>query len=321
MTNAQTKKTTPKTVDANNHSDHTHAHNDHAHTHDNHPHDNTTPSPIGENLKFTISIPWKTVQVEYVKALQAIAAEVELKGFRKGKAPINLVEEKVGKTKIYEETASRVLGPAYSEEVQKKGYKPVVEPQVHPKSLEENKEWVFEIETAEIPMVTLGDYQGAVRGAKAKDAIWTPGKDEKKPEEQSEETKLKLIFQALLETSIVQVPELLVRAEVHRALSRLVGQLDRLHIPLDDYLKSVNKTSDELRQEYAVSSLTQLQLEFILGEIARQEKIDISEKDIDGMIAAIPDEQIRKTAQTPSERLYIKSTLLRRKTIERLLAL
>jgi len=320
MTKTQTKDPSSIASKTHDHADHDQTHN-HDHAGHAHSHNDSASSPIGENLKFTISIPWKTIQIEYAKALQAIAQEVELKGFRKGKAPLNIVEEKVGKTKIYEETASRALGPAYAEEVQKKGYKPIVEPQVHPKSLEENKDWVFEIETAEMPKVTLDNYQEAVRGAKAKDAIWTPGKDEKKAEEQSEESKLKVIFQALLETSTVQIPELLVRAEVHRALSRLVSQLDRLHIPLDDYLKSVKKTTDELRQEYAVSSLTQLQLEFILGEIAKQEKVDVSEKDIDGMIAAIPDEQIRKTAQTPSERMYIKSTLLRRKTIERLLAL
>lgn len=274
------------------------------------------PAFIGENLKFTITIPWKTVQEGYQKTLQTYAQEIELPGFRKGKAPLNKVEERVGKTKLYEETVSRVLSPAYAEEVRTKGYKPIVEPHVHPKAMEENKDWVFEIETAEYPEIKLGDYKEAVKSAKAKSSIIVPGKDEKKPEVNPEEAQLRTIFQALLEQNQVRVPEMMLHEEVNRSLSRLLQQLERLHVSLEDYLKSIQKTGEQLRQEFALNGLTTLQLEFILTEIAKAEKLEVSTQEIDAIIATIPDEKIRAASQSPYQRAVVASTLLRRKTIE-----
>ena len=159
---------------------------------------------------------------------------------------------------------------------------------------------------------------------KVKNAIWTPGNDEKKSEEPAEKTedqKLRAIFHALLEKITIRVPELLIREEVNYSLSRLLQQLDRLHVTLDDYLKSVQKTADQLRQDFAVNGLTTLQIEFILTEIAKDQKLEVSEKEIDEVIAAIPDENVRKANQTSRQRALIASTLLRQKTVEWLLTL
>ena len=45
---------------------------------------------------FPIAIPWKDVQVAYRRRLDELAAQAEIKGFRKGKAPRAIVEEKIG---------------------------------------------------------------------------------------------------------------------------------------------------------------------------------------------------------------------------------
>lgn len=281
-----------------------------------------TPSLIGENVKFALTIPWTIVQKRYQKALQAFISVVEIKGFRKGKAPAKLVEEKIGKTKIYEETVSLVLSPAYTEAIKEKNYKPITEPHIHPTSMDENKDWVFEVEIAEYPEVKLGSYLDIIKAIKAKNAVLTPGKNEKKAkgtEEKTEDQRLREIFHALLEKITIRVPELLIREEVNHSLSRLLQQLDRLHVTLDDYLKSIQKTADQLRQDFAMNGLTALQVEFILTEIAKDQKLEVSEKDIDGVITAIPDENVRKANQTPRRRALIASTLLRQKTVEWLL--
>jgi len=276
---------------------------------------------IADNVKFTLTIPWAVVQKGYQKALQTFTKVIEIKGFRKGKAPAKLVEEKVGKTKIYQETVSLVLSPAYTEIIQKKSYKPITEPHIHPTSMDENKDWVFEVEIAEYPEVKLGNYLDIVKTIKAKNTIWTPGKDKEKAEEKTDDQKLREIFHALLEKITVRIPELLIREEVNHSLSRLLQQLDRLHVTLDDYLKSVQKTADQLRQDFAVNGLTTLQVEFILTEIARDQKLEVHEKEIDEVVAAILDENVRKANQTPRQRSLIASTLLRQKTVGWLLTL
>lgn len=284
------------------------------------PNKDVTDQVLGKNIVFTITIPWADVQKGYKATLQSISTQIEMPGFRKGKVPAKLVEEKVGKTKIYEESISKILSPSYSNELKKQNIRPIVEPHVHAKSMEDGKDWVFEIETAEAPAVTLGDYKDAVKTAKAKQAIILPGKEPKKDADPEEE-KIKVVFQALLETTKLKIPELLIRYEVNRSISKMMEQLERIKIPFEDYLKSVNKKIEDIRQEYALQALTSLQLEFVLSEIAKQEKLEVTDAEIDAIIATFPDEKLRKTSQSSGQRAYIASTLLRRKTVEMLLTL
>ena len=294
---------------------------EHAHTHQvTDLHKDVTDQVLGKNIVLTITIPWADVQKGYKATLQSISTEIEMPGFRKGKVPAKMVEEKVGKTKIYEESVSKILSPAYSHELKKQNIHPIVEPHVHAKSMEEGKDWVFEIETAEVPTVTISDYKDAVKSANAKQTIILPGKELKKDADPEEE-KIKVVFQALLETTKLKIPELLIRYEVNRSISKMMEQLDRIKIPFEDYLKSVNKKIEDVRQEYALQALTSLQLEFVLNEIAKQEKLEVGDAEIDAIIATFPDEKLRKSGQNASQRAYIGSTLLRRKTVEMLLAL
>lgn len=280
----------------------------------------SAPSPIGENIKLTLTAPWETVKKAYDSVLTTYVQAAELDGFRKGKAPRALVETRVGKTKLFEATIDAILPKLYADEVTQKALKPIAAPHIHPISLEEGKDWVFEVETAEAPQVSLDDYVETVKAVKAKNSLWTPGKDPKAPQP-TEEEKLKTIFSALLEKIHVTIPEILVREDVNTTLSGLVRQLEKMHIPVEDYLKSVNKTADQLRQEYAMSSLTTLQLEFIIAAIARAEKITAEEKEVDAVIASLPDDAIRTANDTPHQRENIRANLIKRKTVERLLAL
>ena len=52
------------------------------------------------NLELTITVDRKTVKSAYQKTLKELAAKTEIKGFRKGKAPVKMVEENLGKNKI-----------------------------------------------------------------------------------------------------------------------------------------------------------------------------------------------------------------------------
>lgn len=213
-----------------------------------------------------------------------------------------------------------MLPKAYAAEITKRGLKPVVNPQITPISLEDGKNWQFEVQTAEAPKIELGNYQEVVKSAKSATAIWTPSQDQK-PKEETEDEKLRKIFTALLEKYQVQIPELMVRTEVNRSLSKFLEQLERMRVPLEDYLKSVNKTTDQLREEYAMSALTSLQLEFILAAIANKEGITATTKDIDEILATLPDEDIKRANNTPAQRMNIGAGLIKKKTVAHILSL
>ncbi len=308
------KQTAPKTDKTPEHNHHDHDGHDHA------AHAAPKNSVIAENIKFHLSVPWANVEKARDHALNHLTETAQLDGFRQGKAPKSLVAERVGKTKLLETAIEEMLPEVYTAEVIKRGIKPIVNPQITPISLEEGKTWEFEVQTAEAPKIELGAYQDTVRGAKAAASIILPGK-EATPDQNSDEDKLRKIFGALLDKYLVKIPELLIREEVNRSLSRFLQQLDRMHVPLDEYLKSVNKTPDQLREEYAMSSLTSLQLEFLLAEIAKAETITATNKEIDEVIANLPNEDLKRVNNTPQQRLNIAAGLVKQKTIAHLLSL
>ena len=60
-------------------------------------------------VEIEITIPWEEIKTTYDEKLKEILKEAELPGFRKGKAPKNIVEEKLDKTKLFEEVIKDIV--------------------------------------------------------------------------------------------------------------------------------------------------------------------------------------------------------------------
>jgi FKBP-type peptidyl-prolyl cis-trans isomerase (trigger factor) len=272
------------------------------------------------NIELTITIPWKRVKSGYEKVLEKFVKQTEIKGFRKGKAPKKLVEEKVGKETLYEETLKDLIPQVYLEAIQEYKLQPVVNPQLKLTSASWGKDWQIVATTCEIPEVKLGDYKGEIKKALAVEKIWVPGKD-KKEKKPTTEDKLGKIFKTLLETCQIRVPEILIEDEVNRMLSRLIDQTARLGLTVEEYLTSQKKTAEELRKEYHQQAEETLKLEFILSAIADEQKIQVSDEEVEKMIQALPDEETKKEFQNPEQKLYLRHLLRKRQVIDSLSSL
>jgi len=128
----------------------------------------------GSAFELTITIPWADVKKTYDTVFEELSAEIEVEGFRKGKAPKEVIAGKVDKSKIYGEVVNRILPDAYQQALGEHGLKPVVSPRVQIASGEEEKDWQFIAKAAEKPTVDLNNYQEAVKTVNAKGKIWTP---------------------------------------------------------------------------------------------------------------------------------------------------
>lgn len=60
-------------------------------------------------IKVEMQISKDSISQAYAKGLKTIANDTHLKGFRKGKAPLEMVESAVGTEKVYEEALNRLL--------------------------------------------------------------------------------------------------------------------------------------------------------------------------------------------------------------------
>lgn len=98
----------------------------------------------------------EAVQKAYLKN----RGKINIPGFRKGKAPKQIIESTYGKEVFYEEALNIVLPEAYDEAIEQLNLEPVDSPQVDVEDIEKGKPIVVKIEVALKPEVKLGDYKG-----------------------------------------------------------------------------------------------------------------------------------------------------------------
>ncbi len=278
-------------------------------------------------IELTITVPWADVSVMYVHVVDEMVQNAELPGFRKGKAPKNLVEEKLDKTKVYEEVLKHLIPETYSKTVTEHKLHPIVTPKIELKEATENKDWIIRALTCEKPSVTLGEYKKAITDLKASKAkkIWVPGKDEPKKDNpptggpEDRKPTLDELLKALFENVKISLPSMLVEHEVNRLLSDLIDQTKKLGLTVEQYLASTQRTVDGVRQEYAEQADRTLTLEFSLEEVADKEGILVSDDDIDAVIKTAKTDE--EKASLEKQRYYLAQVLRRQKTLDFLAAL
>lgn len=278
------------------------------------------------NLELSLTIPWAEVAATQEAVVNEFVAEAELPGFRKGKAPRTMVEEKLDKGKVYEAVIRKLIPTVYQAAVKEHNLKPIINPKIEFKQALENKDWALKIITCEKPEVKLGDYKKAVAelNASKRNQIWTPGQapinDKTKPDEvKPSKPSLDELLNALLGQVTTGLPAVLVENEVNRELAGLVDQTKKLGLTVEQYLASTNRTSDSLRQETENQVKRALTLEFALEEIANRENISVTEADLETLLQTAKSEAER--AALEKERYYLAAVLRRQKTVDFLAAL
>jgi len=110
-------------------------------------------------IKLDIAIPAKDAVTEYNKAVKKVSQYINIAGFRKGKAPRNIVEKHVGVDKIKQEALENLLPKIFQEIITKNELDIVSQPYVESYDFEigEDLKVVAKVELR--PEVTLGDYK------------------------------------------------------------------------------------------------------------------------------------------------------------------
>ncbi len=114
----------------------------------------------GNEATLKITAPAATVNAGYKKAVTKIADQVKIPGFRKGKAPRNIIEMQFGPEAIKQEAFEIVANEAYSKALDQEKLIPVSDPKVTNSTFEENKDMEVELTVTLKPEPELGEYKG-----------------------------------------------------------------------------------------------------------------------------------------------------------------
>lgn len=121
---------------------------------------NVTVERVENEATLKITAPAAEVNAGYKKAVQKIADQVNIPGFRKGKAPRAIIEMHYGKEAVKQEAFEIVANKAYSEALDQEKLIPVSDPKVEESTFEEGKDMELTIKVILKPEPELGEYKG-----------------------------------------------------------------------------------------------------------------------------------------------------------------
>lgn len=271
------------------------------------------------SIQITFSVPKGIVAKAEEKALSEIGKDIQVPGFRKGKAPISKVKENIRQEELIEKILTNTVLPALREVFEEERIKPIVYPKFELVSIKEGEDWQVRVLTCELPDVDLANYKEKVIKDLKPNQIWTPDKKGEKSTKESQEEKEQKVIESLIKNIDVKIPNLLIEEEVNSRLSQLLERIEKLGLSLEKYLESIGKTAQRLREEYEKQTKEAIALELILNKIAQEENIKVEEKEVDEILK-ISGENLNNQDELQRREL-VKNIIPRRKALEFLTSL
>ena len=93
-------------------------------------------------------------------AFKKVVKTVNIPGFRKGKIPRGMFEQRFGIESLYQDAIDILLPEAYANAIDETGIEPVDRPEIDVEQIEKGKTLIFKATVTVKPEVTLGEYKG-----------------------------------------------------------------------------------------------------------------------------------------------------------------
>ncbi len=287
--------------------------------------------------KVSGELAWSEVENFLDEALGALASELEIDGFRKGKVPSDVAKKHLPDLLVIEEAARRALAKVFPDILKEEKIDAIGRPSIAITKMARGNPLGYEITLSVFPEVKLPDYKKAAKGVKKEEAA-TPTDEEinatlkelanmrahdawhkanpdadhhdhgsmeaympeindefakglgkfetlaelqdKIRENMSEEKKMQArekhrltLIEAIDKSLELEVPDVIVDAELDRMMFRLETDLSQSGHTLDEYAKHLGKTRDDLRADFRADAEKRARYELMLHAIAKAEPI------------------------------------------------
>lgn len=283
-----------------------------------------------------------------VEALKSLSQRVEIPGFRKGNIPENVLIKNLGEMKILEEVAEVALGREYGNIIRESKLSPIGRPQVAITKLAPQIPLEFKITVTLEPEFSLPDYKAIANKVNAEhnkenaevtdaevDAVleeikkrgWEPkleeGEDlrEKAKENILMEKKLRAqdvrrlkLVEELVKVTDIKIPKLMIDSELDRMILQFKDDVARHKMNWDEYLKSIKKTEEEIRNEWQDKAEQRNKAELIMLKIAETEKLEPTKEELEKEVKHMLEHH--KGADPLRVRIYVYQQLKNQKVLE-----
>ncbi len=248
-------------------------------------------------IQINFEIPQIEIEIQKAAVIKEMAKTLNVAGFRKGKVPAEVAEKKLDPREVLEHCLQHILPKAFADSIKEHKLKPAIYPKFE--ITNDKDPMAIRAITCEILPFEVGDYKKLAK------KVSSQTKDIKEKENK--------VLEALLASSKVIIPKVLIEEELNQKLSSLLSRLEKLGLSLESYLKSIKKTPEELRKEYEEDAKKTITIELILGKISKEEKIKIDPQKVDEALEA-------SGVKDKSQKYIIESILKKRAVLDSLVA-
>ncbi len=111
-------------------------------------------------VRLTVEAPFDELKPELDKAYREIGKQVRVQGFRPGKVPPRILDQRVGRGAVLEQAVQEAVPRLYTEAVTDSGLTPVAQPEVEVTEFADGDKLAFTAEVDVRPEITVPSYDG-----------------------------------------------------------------------------------------------------------------------------------------------------------------
>lgn len=123
-------------------------------------------------------------------------------------------------------------------------------------------------------------------------------------------------------TQFEDIPDLLLNEEISKMILELQRAVEAQGLEFDTYVKNLGKTLAQMKLDFTPQALMRVKVAIMMREVAREQKIEVAEKEIDEELDRIAegyeDPKAKEQVFSPQYRDYMQQILKNRKVIEHL---
>ncbi len=251
-------------------------------------------------IELKIEIPVLEFQGFIERAVLDSGQSLEFPGFRKGKAPKEIIEREVGRDKILKMASEAAIKTNYLKAIKENKIEAIGQPEITLLKLAQGNPLEFKAKVAILPDIYLSDYRQIGSKVKKQKNIIITDDELARIKKEKEKIESQRVCQEILdkigENLEVELPEVLIEAEKKRMLEDLKFQVFQIlqFKNFEDYLAKINKTEKEIIDSFLPEVEKRIKNSLILKEIGKKEKIEVSESEID--------DEVNKILENPSQK-------------------
>lgn len=165
-------------------------------------------------------------------------------------------------------------------------------PKDYPSEELKGKEVVFKVKINEVKTKLIPELNDEffkdldIEGVSSKEELYEYMEKEiiSHKEESNQQTFVEQILEEIAKNVDVEIPEEMIDEEIHFMLNQLEQNLMMQGIKLDQFMQMANTTHEKLHEEYEEPARKRILQSLIMNEIAKSEKIEITDAEVDAEI-------------------------------------